>query len=352
VTTQYDNVYPAIPTAPPNDRRTWLVVFGVLALIIGGLSACLTILTPLGLLMAGAMPRQPGTPPPPDWRTAISAVVVYGVVAGAFIAGGVASIRARRWARPFMLSVAWTWLLLGILGSVFLIALMPSMSEQMASPTSTTPGPVMPGDFQGIIVGFIAAISFVLYLVLPTIFILFYRSPHVRTTLEFYDPAPGWSDRAPVSVFGLALGLAVSALFVLPMLAHGMFPLFGVLLQGPVAIVATLATAILLGIAAWLVFRLSMAGWWLTMAISIVLPITMIVSLRVIGFVRLYEAMGMPPEQVEPLRKNGLIQGPLIPAATALLGLAGIAYLLAVRKFFVSSSGSGGTSDSSVAPAP
>jgi hypothetical protein len=174
----------------------------------------------------------------------------------------------------------------------------------------------------------------------------------VRTTLEFYDPAPGWSDRAPVSVFGLALGLAVSALFVLPMLAHGMFPLFGVLLQGPVAIVATLATAILLGIAAWLVFRLSMAGWWLTMAISIVLPITMIVSLRVIGFVRLYEAMGMPPEQVEPLRKNGLIQGPLIPAATALLGLAGIAYLLAVRKFFVSSSGSGGTSDSSVAPAP
>jgi uncharacterized membrane protein len=351
--TDYANPYPALPVGPPNDRRTWLIVFGIFALVIGGLSACLTIFTPLGLLMAHAMPRQPGTPPPPDWRTAIAAIVVYGVVAGAFIAGGVASIRARRWARPFMLSVAWTWLLLGIFGSVFLVAIMPTMSESMAMTQAANPGaPAMPAGFGQAMIWIIAIVSLALYLVLPTIFILFYRSPHVRTTLEFYDPTPGWSDRAPVSVFGLALGLAVSALFVLPMLAHAMFPLFGVLLTGPAAIIATLATAVLLGLAAWLVFRLSMAGWWLTMAISIALPVMMIVSARTIGVVRMYEAMGMPAEQVEPLRHNTLIQGPLVPAATALLGFAGVAYLLAVRKFFASSSGSEGTSGSGAASTP
>ena len=60
MTTDYATPYPALPARPPNDRRTWLIVFGIFALIIGGLSACLTILTPLGLLMASAMQRQPG----------------------------------------------------------------------------------------------------------------------------------------------------------------------------------------------------------------------------------------------------------------------------------------------------
>src|SRR4051794_1771439 len=98
--------YPAYPPPLPHDRRTGLIVFGIFALVIGGLAACTAIFTPLMLLMAGMMPR-PANMPPPDPRAALSAVVVYGVVAGAFIAGGIGSLRTRRWARPFMLSVAW-----------------------------------------------------------------------------------------------------------------------------------------------------------------------------------------------------------------------------------------------------
>jgi hypothetical protein len=113
-----------------------------------------------------------------------------------------------------------------------------------------------------------------------------------------------------------------------------------------------LATAALLGIAAWLVFRLSMAGWWLTMAISIVLPVTMIVSAQRIGVVKMYEAMGMPAEQVEPAAEEQLDPGAAHPRGDGAARAAGIAYLLAVRKFFVSSSGSEGTADSGVAPTP
>ena len=52
--------------------------------------------------------------------------------------------------------------------------------------------------------------------------------------------------------------------------------------------------------------------------------------------------MGMPPEQIVSIRNNALLQGPLVPIATAVLGAAGVIYLLKVRKFFVASAGSEG----------
>ncbi len=327
--------YPMLPPPPPHDRRTGLIVFGIFALVIGGLSSCVTILTPLGLLMAGAMPRTPGVPPP-DLRSLVSAVVVYGVVAAAFIAGGIASIRARRWARPFMLSVSWTWLLIGVFGMVMWIALLPSMRGMM----TPAGGPAPPAAFQDTMIWIMSGVMVVLYLALPAAFILFYRSRHVRTTLEHYDPNSGWADRVPVSVFGLAVALAASALFTLPMIAYGVFPLFGAVLTGPAAIVAIVAVAAVLAVAAYLVFRLRMSGWWLTLLISIVMPVAMIVTFRQIGPVAMYEHLGMPPEQIEAIRDNAIVRGPLVPIATALAGLAGLIYLAALRKFFVASAGS------------
>src|SRR4051812_28582306 len=95
--------YPAYPPPPPHDRKTGLIVFGIFALVIGAISACMGIMAPLAIMMTRAMPR-PANMPPTDPRSLISAVVVYGVVAAAFIACGVGSVRTRRWSRPLMLS--------------------------------------------------------------------------------------------------------------------------------------------------------------------------------------------------------------------------------------------------------
>ena len=336
----------------PHDRKTGLIVFGIFALVIGGLAACSAIFTPLMLMMASAMQPKTGTPAPgggtiivhssqPDPRTIPSAVTVYAVVAAAFIAGGVGSIRARRWARPLMLSVGWTWLLVGVFGMVMMAALLPSMQEMMAPGAGAGPGrPAMPPGFTSAIMWITGAISFVLYIALPSVFLLFYSSRHVRTTLEHYDPAPGWADRAPVSVFTLAVALAVSGLFTLAMVTYGAFPLLGTMLTGPAAMGATVATAGVFLLAGYLVFELRMSGWWLTMLISIVLPLGMIVSFQRLGVITMYEHMGMPPEHIEAVRDNALMRGPLIPATTAAMGVLGVVYLLAVRKFFVASAGS------------
>ncbi|HEV2293742.1 MAG TPA: hypothetical protein VGR35_07790 [Tepidisphaeraceae bacterium] len=332
----------APPTPPiPHDRRTGLIVFGIFALVIGGMSACFAIVTPLMLVMTGALSQPPGTNVHVhnaglDARSALSAVVVYGVVAAAFIAGGIGSIRTRRWARPLMLSVAWTWLLVGVLGMIMLAALLPSMQDMMSVSGGAATGP----GFAQTLMWITLVISFIMYIVLPGVFIFFYSSPHVRETLEHYDPVPGWSDRAPVSVFTLSVALAVTALFTLSMITYAIFPLFGTMLIGPAAIGANLAASGMLLLAAYLVFRLRMSGWWLTMVISIVLPLAMIVTMRRIGIVAIYEQMGIPPEQIVIVRDNALVHGPLIPIATAVLGVAGVAYLLAVRKFFVAPAGS------------
>lgn len=332
----------AAPTPPiPHDRRTGLIVFGIVALVIGGLSACLAMFTPLMLAMSGALSQAPGANVHAhnagfDARSVLSAVVVYGVVAAAFIAGGIGSIRTRRWARPLMLSVGWTWLLVGVFAMVMMAALLPSMQDIM----SASGGAATPPGFARTFMWIMLAISFILYIVLPGVFIFFYSGPHVRATLEHYDPVPGWSDRAPVSVFTLSVVLAVTALFTLSMITYGIFPLFGTMLTGPAAIGTNLATSGIFLLAGYLVFRLRMSGWWLSMAISILLPLAMIVTMRRIGIIALYEQMGMPPEQIDIVRDNALVRGPLIPVATAVLGVAGVVYLLAVRKFFLAPAGS------------
>ena len=336
------------PPLPPiaHDRRTGLIVFGIFALVIGGMAACFAIFTPLAVMMASAMPQGPAAGgarvqvhgAQPDSRSIFSAVVVYGVVAAAFIAGGIASIRTRRWARPLMLSVGWTWLLVGVFGMVMMVALLPSMRDMMAA--SAGAGPGMTPGFADVVVWSMTAISFVLYIALPAIFLYFYSSQHVRTTLEHYDPVPGWADRAPISVFTLSVALAVSALLTLSMITYGMFPVFGTMLTGPAAMGATLAAAAVFLLAAYLVFRLRMSGWWLTMLISIVIPVATIMTMRRMGIIAIYEHMGLPPEQIEAVRNNELMRGPLIPIATAAMGVLGVAYLLAVRKFFVASAGS------------
>ncbi|MGB7158024.1 MAG: hypothetical protein WBD40_08150 [Tepidisphaeraceae bacterium] len=330
--------YPSIVPPIEKDRRTGLMVFGIFALVIGALASCVAIITPLGLLMASVVPRRSGMQQP-SMGNVVSAIVVYAVVAAAFIAGGVGSIRTRRWARPLMLSVAWTWLIIGIFGLVFWIMMAPSMSAIMATSGGTGPG-APPAGFTQIVVVIMSVVMGLLYIVLPGVFILFYRSPHVKRTLEHFDPDPGWADRAPVSVFGLAVGLGVTALFTLTMLGYGFFPLFGALLTGPAAWAATVGMAASFGVAAWLVYRLSPAGWWLTMLISIVLPIMMIWSHYRIGAITMYERMGMPPEQIDVMRQSAALTGPLIPACVVVLGIAGIVYLMAVRKFFAASGAS------------
>ncbi len=54
--------------------------------------------------------------------------------------------------------------------------------------------------------------------ILPLLFVLFYRSRHVKATCESYHPAPDWSEACPLPLLALSLMFFVGAvtLMVLP----------------------------------------------------------------------------------------------------------------------------------------
>ena len=55
----------------------------------------------------------------------------------------------------------------------------------------------MPPGTLALIKFFAIATTFVIYIVIPGVAVLFYRSPHVKHTCEVRDPVERWTDRCP-----------------------------------------------------------------------------------------------------------------------------------------------------------
>src|SRR5688572_26349487 len=94
------------------DRSTGLIVFGVIAILVGALCACIGLMTPFSLMTAYFVP--PDQAAPVDVRSVIVGTLLYVALAGLFIGLGIGSFLFTRWLRPIMLSVAWTWRSLGL----------------------------------------------------------------------------------------------------------------------------------------------------------------------------------------------------------------------------------------------
>src|SRR5947209_5416989 len=90
------------------NRRTGLKVFGGLAILIGCMSGCLAILTPVAMVAGKLAPDQEAAAPDP--RGLVFGLLLYAALAVLFIWTGIGSIQGRRWVRPIMVVLAWTWL--------------------------------------------------------------------------------------------------------------------------------------------------------------------------------------------------------------------------------------------------
>jgi hypothetical protein len=94
---------------PPQfkDRRTGLIVFGILEILCGTFCLLVIPLMIAGQTMAGRMGGGSL-----QFRMIVPAILVYGLMAAIFLTLGIGSIRARRWARAFSLILGWSWLLM------------------------------------------------------------------------------------------------------------------------------------------------------------------------------------------------------------------------------------------------
>lgn len=334
----YANPYLSEPL-PFKDRRTGLKAAGVVLIVMGAVAGCFTLTLPMTLFMAPPQARGAMQ----DWRGVAFAVAMYAAIAGGCVWAGIGSLTIRRWVRPFVLAVAWGWLLSGLAGALYWLIAGPgvgqfadAMSAQAAASARSAGGTAAPTP-RSAAVAVLAVMGifwFLMFFAVPLTFILIYQGRNVRATLDHFDRRPSWTDSCPVPVFGLSLYLAISAAGMLAVMAYATLPAFGVLLTGAPAILVSLAVFASLLWLAWSVFHLRPMGWWGTLLAVLVLWSSWLWSGLRLDWDAYYRRLHYPPEQIEMMHRMGFAGSPRAAAATAVLAALAVVYLLYVRRFF------------------
>ena len=307
------------------DRRVGLILFGILQILLGAFCA---MLIPL-MALSGALGQAGGVAM--DARTMIPVILQYTLMAVAGIWLGVGSILARRWARALTLVLAWIWLICGVLGLLFVLAFMGDMYEQIAQEAKLPPQAVV---MMQIIMGGMAGC---VYILLPGIFILFYRSRHVRATCEFRDPQVRWTDKCPLPVLAVSLLLGFGAFSTVGILAYGaVLPWFGTLLSGPAALGVVVANAALLSVFAWGTYKLKKWAWLGTMAFLAVWGVSAVITFSRVTLLEMYEKMNFPEAQLELMQKYDMFGKMNLSLLMGIPVAAYLAYLVYVGRYFVS----------------
>jgi hypothetical protein len=224
-----------VQAADFKDRKTRLVVFGILQIIFGSLCALLVPLMILGVVMSATLKK--GAAEAPSLRMMIPGIMVYVLLAIWFILMGIGSIGTKRWARALILVSSWLWLITGVLGFVFILLLMPAMYDKMGETGQ------MPKEMVVIMKYMMMVFMAVFYVVVPGLLVLFYSGRDVKATCEHRDPHIRWTDRCPPPVLAVSVvcaGWAASLLFTA---AYGwVIPFFGTILSGVPGAIAVVQT--------------------------------------------------------------------------------------------------------------
>src|SRR5438105_3688338 len=232
------------------DRKTGLVIFGILTLLLGGLCA---LFVPL-MFFGQAMAAKAGAPQ--NNQAIIPAIVIYGILAIVLVWLGIGSIMRRRWARALLLIFAWGWLIVGVIAMTVMAFVLPQIMESAGS-VSSNGQPQLPAAAKSLMVVIPMVIMAVIYVILPCAWVLFYRSSHVKATCEAYDPNVRWTDRCPLPVLAVSLWLASCApmMLVMAIIYKGILPVFGTFVVGPMGSALYVLLAILWSYCAWALYK-------------------------------------------------------------------------------------------------
>jgi len=321
----------AMPPAGFKDRRTGLMVFGILVIVLGCLLALMTPLMLLGQLMAG---RVPGVEPTP-LRFLLPAVFMYLVLAVTFIWLGIGSAMCRRWARALLLILSWLWLVGGIAGVVAVAIILPQVFA--GTMPGTPPGtPPMPAAVRVVITLFTLAFCTVIYVIIPGALVFFYRSPHVKATCEARDPVPRWTDACPLPVLAVSLMLGLGAA-MMPLLIgayHSVVPCFGRYLSSAPAAAILLVTMVAYAWGARACYKLNIAGWWIAIIGYGLWMLSAVVTFARGGLLPMYELMDFPKAQLDTLRQMGFLNSPWLWVLMLACWLPFLGFVVYTKKFF------------------
>jgi hypothetical protein len=311
----------------PNNRKSTLLVWGIVLIVLGAGAGCLSLTVPLALLA----PRAAGATPSMPLAQLMTAVGMYVSLSVALIWLGIGSIRCRRWSRPIVLVLCVLCLICGILGTIFAAITVPQTTRIM----STTGPAATPVPAAAAAVGYVAGFAClgIFVLAIPAMLIWFYKDPAVRATVEYYDPESRWTDRCPLPVLGASITLALSGLWTLPTAVS-----FASIRSGAIpALVITLVTLVIGAmhcLAAWWMYRLRVVGWWLGVATAVMLFAWMIVLWYTVDLREIYRPIAVSGPQVDQLVDLGVRQRPIWIATASIVLVSALGYAAYIRRFF------------------
>jgi hypothetical protein len=314
------------------DRSTGLQVFGVIQIILGALAS---LFIPFMLLGAFMSQRATGTRMPIG--TYLLGCLTYGALAILLIVLGVGSIRARRWARALNLILSWASLLVGIYVVILLTAVLPTAfaaALRRAAASSPNGAALSPGATAVILT--LVIVFFALFMIaVPLAFVLFYSRKDVAETCRLRDPVERWTDRCPLPVLAASMLFAYGAIYhVFIGITAPMIPSFGRYLTGVPAAAVCLGQAILeLLLAIWF-YRLRLFAWWIALVSLIVFGISSALTYRFGDLLSAYSRMGWSQDQIDLISRNPMLRGHVILWWSLGYVVAGILYLLFIKRFF------------------
>ena len=345
---------------PFTDRRTSILVVGVFLILMGALSGCIGVASPVGMLLASVVPAPRGgatgggatrpvaAPFPFDWRTAASAMLIYAAVAVFWIWVGIGAVKTRRWVRPLMLIVGWTWLVSGVVGVVYWAVQSPGLVDAMAA--SAPPGSPRPPVRVFQVIFWSTGVAMTLFMVvLPALLVWLFSRKGVRETVEHFDPVTRWTDRCPMPVLAVSLWLVAAAAACLMYTFYAVLPLAGVIVTGPLAAAGTVLVAAVFAVLAWQTYRLRPAAWWGALVVVVLWATNTVWTFSRTGWAEFYRQSGYSPQQTELMMRysggsgNGMLW--VIGFWTVVL----VAYLMYARKYFRPADS---TPDPTAPPAP
>lgn len=304
------DVLPSSREPAPADRRTGLIAFGILQILLGLCAAALVMVVAAGHESA----QQSGSRP--SEAALASAVIVYGLAAASFITTGVGSIRCRRWARALTVVVSALWMAAGVVGGLMAAVVMPRVLAAQGATSTTTA------------TGCAAAAILVLGIGLPLILFLFYRRADVRLTCERVDAKGRWTDRVPLPVLAVIMVLAFGSVALIANLASPRFTIVGREVTGATAAITLFALAGLCAVLAIQLHRLKESAWWTLI----------LLQLAGIG-IAITTLMRTEPSKLAPAgtpaEVAAIYRDPLFLAILATTWIAYFAFLVYLRRFFV-----------------
>ena len=308
------------------DRKTGLIVFGILQILLGALCALMVPFMIFAMVVSFLVDNT--TAPPTNPIMMIPAILIYALLAAWFITMGIGSLKTRRWARALILVSSWYWLICGICGLTFFLLFLPGIYDNMAETGE------LPRGFILVMKCITAVFMTIIYVLIPGSLVLFYRSRHVKATCQARDPQPRWTDKCPLPVLALSMLFTVWAVSMLTMGAHGWtFPFFGTILTGISGAAVVLTLIPCLAYLAWSIYRLSINAWWCALLLTIAWALSTAVTFSRVSILDLYEKMNYSEQQLESMRQFMPYDSTMV-LMFVLSFAAFFAYLLYTKRFF------------------